>query len=282
MKSMRGVNRYMAVNKKTSPFIKWAGGKRWFISNYQYLLPKEFNRYIEPFLGGGAVFFYLQPQKAIISDINKELIITYKAIKKNWKIVLQYLQIHKENHCKDYYYEQRKLQYTDEYQIAARLIYLNRTCFNGIYRVNKDGKFNVPIGTNDSVIYDTDDFESVMKVLKSANIFNDDFVKTIGKSREGDFIFADPPYTVRHNTNGFLQYNEKIFSWSDQLRLAQSLNRAKNRGVKIVSTNANHPSVVELYEANNFEIIEVSRYSSISADPKNRKQYGEIIIRANI
>ena len=272
----------MKRNKKVGPFLKWPGGKRWMISKYSELIPNNFERYIEPFLGGGAVFFYLNPSKAILSDINSELITSYKAIKNDWKQVLFHLQVHKDKHSKDYYYNLREQNFTNEFQIAARLIYLNRTCFNGMYRVNRNGGFNVPIGTSNSVIYDTDDFESVMKTLKNTKLIENDFAKTIVKSRAGDFVFADPPYTVSHNANGFVSYNERIFSWADQIRLAKSLDKAKKRGVKIVATNANHPSVVELYKKNEFEIIEVSRYSSISANPEKRKQYGEIIIRANI
>lgn len=268
--------------KKVTPFVKWAGGKRWLISNYTDVFPKEYNKYIEPFLGGGAVYFYLNPTKAILSDINKELIITYNALKKDYLKVIKYLELHNTRHSKEYYYIIREQEYVDEYRIAARLIYLNRTCFNGIYRVNKSGKFNVPIGSNNEVLYEKDNFEDIMKRLKKAQIFNDDFGKTIGKAREGDLIFADPPYTVRHNSNGFIQYNEKIFSWDDQLRLLKSLSKAKDRGVKIIATNANHQSIVNLYIEQGFKIKEVSRYSSISASSKDRKQYGEIIILANV
>ncbi|AOT68329.1 DNA adenine methylase [Geosporobacter ferrireducens] len=272
----------MSIAKKVAPFIKWPGGKRWFVQAHLDIIPQQYNRYIEPFLGGGAVFFGIQPLKAILSDTNKELAITYNAIKKDYKRVLSYLQFHKQYHSEEYYYQVRDMLLDDEFEIAARLIYLNRTCFNGIYRVNKEGKFNVPIGTSSSVIYDTDDFQAIAQALKHANIFNDDFAKTIGKAREGDLIFADPPYTVRHNNNGFIQYNEKLFSWKDQIRLTKCLKRAKDRGVKIIATNANHPSVVDLYRQLEFEIEEITRYSSISANPENRKQYGEIIITANI
>ncbi|WNY25468.1 Dam family site-specific DNA-(adenine-N6)-methyltransferase [Methanolapillus millepedarum] len=270
------------------PFIKWAGGKRWFVNNHSNLFPQQYNRYIEPFLGGGAVFFYLKPEKAILSDINSELIVTYGALQKDWEAVVKILKKHKKLHSNKYYYKIRSHnpfdngQKYDEFQIAARFIYLNRTCFNGIYRVNSEGKFNVPIGTSSSIMYDTDDFECVSKILESARLFDDNFTKTISKSRNNDFIFADPPYTVSHNNNGFLQYNEKIFSWEDQIKLSESLARAKDRGVKIISTNANHPAVLDLYLKNDFKVDKVSRYSSISANPRNRRQYGEIIVQANL
>ena len=277
-------------HEKVNPFIKWAGGKRWLVNSHPDIFPQKYNKYIEPFLGGGAVFFHIQPKKAILSDINLELITTYKALQTDWEMVIKLLQKHKKNHSQSYYYkirskipfEEYKNNKYEEQQIAARFIYLNRTCFNGIYRVNKTGTFNVPIGTKSSIIYEKDNFENVSKTLQSAEILHDDFVTTINRSRKKDFIFADPPYTVSHNNNGFLQYNEKIFSWNDQIKLADSLTEAKNRGVKIISTNANHSSIIKLYKNDGFRITKVSRYSSISANPDNRRQYGEIIIEANI
>lgn len=268
--------------KKVDPFIKWAGGKRWLIRNYSELLPREFNRYYEPFLGSGAVFFHLLPAKATLSDVNIDLIETYKSIRDDWKIVYDLLVEHDEKHSKDYYYEIRNSESSDRFIRSAQFIYLNRTCFNGIYRVSKSGKFNVPIGSRNSVLHNTDNFEIISEVLKNASFYTDDFKRTIGKSKEGDLLFADPPYTVSHNKNGFIQYNEKIFAWEDQVKLASSLKAAKLRGVKIVMTNANHQAVRDLYSTDGFEIIHVSRFSSISADPGKRKKYDEIVIRANI
>ncbi|MEY8755749.1 DNA adenine methylase [Peribacillus frigoritolerans] len=264
------------------PFLKWAGGKRWLVKRHKDLFPDHFNVYYEPFLGAGSVYFYLNPTRAVLADINEELITAYSAIRDNWRGLQDLLVLHQENHDKEYYYFMRDESPIDPTEKAARFIYLNRTCFNGIYRVNLQGRFNVPIGTKEKVILDTDDFRSVSELLLRAELITCDFEHVINASNTSDFVFADPPYTVRHNQNGFIKYNENLFSWNDQVRLADSLWRAKNRGVKIMSTNANHLSVRELYEERNFNIQSISRYSSISASPEKRNQYEEIIIRANI
>ena len=149
----------MSIDKKllkTKPFLKWAGGKRWFVTNHSDLLPQSFNRYIEPFLGSGAVFFHLQPQNALLGDSNKELVDTYRAIKSEWKLVYRYLRAHHTKHSKEYYYQIRKSRPISSASKAARFIYLNRTCWNGLYRVNLSGVFNVPIGTKSTVVFADD------------------------------------------------------------------------------------------------------------------------------
>ena len=270
------------MNKKTvTPFLKWPGGKRWLIAAYSELLPKKFDRYIEPFLGSGSVFFHFQPQHALLGDINEELIETYQGIKENWEALRQLLQLHQEKHNSDYYYQMRESTPQTSIERAARFIYLNRTCFNGIYRVNFRGKFNVPKGGRDSFLLASDDFEGVSKALANTEIRKSDFEDLINEAKSNDFVFADPPYTVTHNKNGFIKYNEKLFSWKDQRRLADALNRARDRGVKIVSTNANHDQIQELYRERNFHLTTVSRFSSISADPQKRKQFEELIITTN-
>ena len=162
---------------------------------------------------------------------------------------------------------------------AARFLYLNRTCFNGIYRVNRAGKFNVPYGNKSTIIYENESFSSLSKVLSNSILTVNDFEKTIDLAKKDDFLFVDPPYTVAHNNNGFIEYNEKIFSWDDQIRLFNKLKEAKDRGVKILLTNANHSSIRELYE-NDFELVEVSRYSSVSGLAQHRKKYSELIIKS--
>lgn len=265
---------------KVDPFLRWVGGKRWFVKHFSDFLPNKYNRYIEPFLGSGSVYFHLQPKHAILGDINEELIITYIAIRDNWKLVEEKLIGHKKKHDDDenYYYEIRKSKPINPFNRAARFIYLNRTCFNGIYRVNKKGEFNVPKGTRDSVIFDTDDFESVSNVLSTAEIYAIDFETLIDQSGSDDLVFADPPYTVRHNQNGFIKYNEKLFSWNDQIRLANVLERAAKRGSKIISTNANHELIRDLYLEKGFRIETISRYSSISANPSKRNSFEEVVI----
>jgi len=259
------------------PFLKWAGGKRWLVHKHDQIFPKKYNRYIEPFLGGGSVFFHLQPKKSLLGDSNKHLIITYKAIKKDHKKLVKLLSHHNKKHSDDYYYKIRSEKYEDIIKQAAQFIYLNRTCFNGIYRVNQFGEFNVPRGSKDAVFLETDDFEALSKMLQRATLLSCDFEELIDKADEGDLIFADPPYTVRHNLNGFIKYNEKLFSWSDQIRLSKALKRARKRGAQIICTNANHESVRDLYSGKFFTLETVSRYSSIAAATDSRNQYEELL-----
>lgn len=258
------------------PFLKWAGGKRWLASSYSDLLPTSYNRYYEAFLGGGAVFFSMQPKLATLSDINEELIECYSVLRDDWQNVVERLHYHQLHHSKDHYYIVRNSKPRSLTNRAARFIYLNRTCWNGLYRVNLKGEFNVPVGTKTNVLMESDNFEDLSALLRNAELLVADFENVIDKASDGDFIFADPPYTVRHNHNGFVKYNEKIFRWEDQIRLRDCLVRAKKRGCLVLLTNANHPSVIELYE-NDFQLFSLSRSSVIAADSNNRGLYEELV-----
>lgn len=260
------------------PFLKWAGGKRWFVQKHANLFPKAYGRYIEPFLGGGAVYFHLQPHQAILGDLNPDLIAAYQSIKENCQSLLRSLQYHARAHSDEHYYEVRGRHPKDTVPRGSRMIYLNRTCFNGIFRVNQSGEFNVPRGSKDAVLYESDSFDEISRLLKRAEIRLSDFEAVIDEARAGDLIFADPPYTVRHNLNGFIKYNEKLFSWQDQERLAAALVRARDRGAHVIATNANHASVRELYRECGFHLQSTSRFSPISAASDSRKQFEELII----
>ncbi len=230
------------------PFLKWAGGKRWLASSADFPDFKGCHRYIEPFLGGGAVFFSLKPDVAILSDLNGDLIDVYTVIKDSPDDLRSAMLIHQENHSRQYYYQVRANVPEDKLLRAARFLYLNRTCWNGLYRVNLKGEFNVPIGTKNTVLYEKEDFSKIAQILCKAKILHSDFEETIGMAQYGDFLFIDPPYTVRHNVNGFVKYNEKIFSWADQVRLRDAVAGAIRRGVRVALTNADHPSIWDLYE----------------------------------
>lgn len=261
-----------------SPFLKWAGGKRWLVADYADLFPKTFNRYIEPFLGSGAVFFHMLPKKAILGDSNAELMNSYSALKRDWRLVHRYLLDHNRNHCQDYYYRVRNAVYRSSATRAARLIYLNRTCWNGLYRVNRNSVFNVPIGTRSSVVLPEDDFGQVAQVLRNATLHASDFEPLVNEAKDGDLLFVDPPYTAQHNNNGFIKYNEKLFSWSDQVRLFSALVSAKGRGVKIVATNACSRCIAKLY-SDTFLTTRVRRRSSISSKPNSRRMVEEYVFR---
>lgn len=264
-------------DRRVTPFLKWAGGKRWFCHNHLDLLPKVYNRYLEPFLGSGAVFFRMRPDFSILGDKNVDLIDTYNAIKRDpdsvWSLILD----HNAEHSKEYYYHQRSLSGGDDTVRAARFIYLNRSCWNGLYRVNLLGQFNVPIGTKTSVLLPTDDFRGVSDALQASDIVSGDFEAVIDRAEDEDFVFVDPPYTVKHNNNGFVKYNESIFSWDDQVRLRNSIVRAVNRGASCIVTNAHHPSIHELYEGVG-EIRIAQRSSVISASSNFRGKAEEVVI----
>lgn len=263
------------------PFLKWAGGKRWLIAKHDELFQSDFKKYYEPFLGSGAIFFHLQPGEAVLADVNGELIDTYLAIKNDWERVYGHLVVHHKNHSKDYYYKIRQQKTRNDYTKAARLIYLNRTCWNGLYRVNLKGIFNVPIGTKNNVISIEDSYADIACLLKNTSLLHCDFERVIDRAEADDFLFVDPPYTVKHNYNGFVKYNENLFAWDDQIRLRDALVRASLRGVKFLMTNACHTSVKELYEEH-FEMITAERSSVISGSRNGRGRYEELLIHCGI
>ncbi len=262
------------------PFLKWAGGKRWLIDRYGKHFPDSFDRYFEPFLGGAAVFFSLQPLTAYLSDANRDLIDTYRAIKQDWRSVVKHLREHSNRHSKAHYYEIRDTQPRNLSRRAARFVYLNRTCWNGLYRVNSDGHFNVPIGTKMSVTHKTDDFSAISKVLKNAHLLCADFERALADVDENDFVFIDPPYTVKHGANGFLKYNEKIFSWNDQERLRNQIEILVDRRAKVLVSQADHKSIKNLYRGIGKQ-FRVERHSGISGDVSGRSNVNELLIRIN-
>lgn len=266
-------------NKPIEPFLRWAGGKRWLIKIDTPIAPSSFNKYLEPFLGSAAVFFSMpQISSFILSDINSDLVNCYEAIRNNFLAVEKHLHVHHVNHSKDYYYQVRDSQPREPSKKAARFLYLNRTCFNGLYRVNRQGRFNVPIGTKSNVLLDNDNFSEISARLNQGILLNQDFEVTLSMAGKGDFVFIDPPYTVNHNLNGFIEYNEKIFRWEDQIRLKNSIVSALNRGAMITVTNADHQSIRELYaDVCNFQKLE--RNSVIAGKISHRKITSEILMR---
>lgn len=229
------------------PPLKWAGGKRWLVRRFPNLFSLKFDRYIEPFVGSGAVYFHLSPGAAILADKNTELMNLYSSLKADPTGLLGLMRVHAEKHSKSHYYEVRASQPTTRLERAARFLYLNRTCWNGLYRENRKGEFNVPIGTKNSVLFADETFELVAKLLSGAELSSGDFSGVLEVAGAGDLVFVDPPYTVSHNNNGFIKYNEQIFSWADQERLSACISRAADRGANIIITNALHNSVLDLY-----------------------------------
>lgn len=257
--------------------MKWPGGKQWLCAKFPYLFPENYGTYYEPFLGGGAVFFFLQHKKAVLTDLNQELITLYSVMKEQPSDLSRRLKEHEENHCKDYYYQVRKQTVTDRVDIAARMLYLNRSCFNGLYRVNHLGQFNVPIGSREVFTNDIDSFEEYSHQLEHAELKACDFAETIQRAGKNDFIFADPPYIAQKQEN-FIKYNNRLFRWEDQIRLRNELEAAKQRGAIILCTNVDSEQIAELYKESGFSVIKLERNSLIAADKNKRAKIKEMVI----
>lgn len=257
------------------PFIKWAGGKRWLLNDPSFGLPEYSGRYIEPFLGGGALFFHLAPRDAILSDVNEKLIATCKSIRDDLRLVQASLAEFQERHSKEFYYEERSREHSSSHVRAAQFLYLNRTCFNGLYRENLKGQFNVPLGTKTQVSLLDDNFELESKILSRAELRAGDFEAIVAEPTECALVFLDRPYTTAHNFNGFVKYNQKIFTW-DEKTLMEAIRDAVQRGARVVLTNADHRSVRELYVKLGVPTV-VSRPSVTSGSVYSRRATTEAL-----
>lgn len=262
------------------PFLRWAGGKTWFTKHIEDYIPNNFNDYYEPFIGGGAVFFYLKSKgiiknKAYLSDSNADLINTYKVLKKNPNELFKILKTHIDS--EDNYYKMREIQYENPIEKAAQFLFLNKTSFNGIYRVNKQGKYNVPYGKrNLKELYDFDHLKAISKSFKKTYFSVSDFKERCKSAKSNDFVFIDPPYTVAHENNGFVQYNQSIFSWKNQLQLAKITSEFEEKEVNFIVTNAYHDSIKEIYTSGTK--TQLFRASTIGGKGATRAKYKEIII----
>jgi DNA adenine methylase len=249
------------------PLIKWAGGKRRLIHHIREFIPTQFSRYFEPFFGGGALFFSLAPPTATLNDANGELIQMYVQVRDNPDNLLRCLR-RMPNSEKDYY-RIRSLKPRTGVAKAARLIYLCTLSFNGIYRQNLNGEFNVPYGHKvhlnpcDELV-----MERTSKALQGKLLVAGDFEQAVSNARKDDFIYFDPPYTVAHGNNGFVKYNAKIFSWADQKRLACAATRLKRSGCNVIVSNADHSSIRALYP--DFKIRVIERHSVMAASREFR------------
>jgi DNA adenine methylase len=260
------------------PFIKWPGGKRWVADRVAELI--RFNlsgTYFEPFLGGGAVFFALRPKRAVLADINDELIAMYRAVRDDPEAVIS--AVRRLRVSANVYYRIRAAKPSEAVAGAARFLYLNKTAFSGIYRLNLKGEFNVPYGGGErtpEMLWKTDVLRYASKALRQVHLKVGDFEPVIDSADEGDVVYCDPTYTVAHDNNGFVRYNERNFSWSDQERLARCALRAVGRGVTVVVSNAHHTSIKKLYRGANFETL--SRVSRVTPHPDLRRTIQEFLI----
>lgn len=271
-------------NKIVKPFLRWAGGKTWFTKHIENYIPKDFNDYYEPFVGGGSVFFYLKSKgfiknKAYLSDSNSDLINTYKILKNYSNDLFEILKTHIDS--EDEYYRMRSTGFTDKIEKAAKFIYLNKTSFNGIYRVNRNGEYNVPYGRrNLNILYDFEHLKDISIALKNTYLSTLDFKQRCKLIKKNDFVFIDPPYTVAHEDNGFIQYNQSIFSWNNQLQLSKLTDELNEKEVHFLVTNAYHDCIKEIYKVGTQE--KLSRASTIGGIGAKRTQYKEIIITNNV
>lgn len=237
----------MADQARAAPFLRWPGGKRRLAAEIVARFPATYRRYFEPFVGSGAVFFQAKPDQAVLSDINPELMNAYRVVRDRVEEVIAWLS--EQRQSKTAYYAIRRLKPQYDVDRAGRFIYLNRTAFNGIWRVNRRGEYNVPYGYRPRKdLVDAEGLRNASEALARAEFRDIGFERVLKDAKAGDLVYADPPFSVAHENNGFRKYNEVLFSWEDQTRLAETLAELANKGVSVVVSNAHHQSVRKLYE----------------------------------
>lgn len=273
-------------NKLVAPFLKWVGGKRQIMPSIVDLLPKNIKNlsYIEPFIGGGAVFFHLEPKDAIINDFNKELMNVYTVIKNNLNELIIDLKKHYNN--ADYFYQIRSLDRTEQFknltdvQRASRVIFLNKTCFNGLYRVNNAGEFNAPFGRykNPNIVNEPT-LKAVSKYLNSNNIIikSDDYADALAEVNENCFVYLDPPYHPISGTSNFTGYIQGGWDMFDQVRLRETCDQLNAKGVKFLLSNSSASFIQDQYK--NYNITTVKAKRAINSNGAKRGEVSELLIR---
>jgi DNA adenine methylase len=262
------------LNDLAKPFLRWAGGKTWLLKHLKDQ-KLEYSNYHEPFLGGAAIYLFLRPpRKSYLSDLNPELVHTYCALQGDVEKVIRELK--KFNNTESDYYKIRQTNFRNDFRRAAKFIFLNQASFNGIYRVNLAGKYNVPYGFRNVPIFNAENLIQISNQLKKARIFSDDFTVVSKNVKENDLVFLDPPYTVTHNNNGFVKYNQKLFSLADQYRLSDLIDDIKAKKAFYILTNAAHKKIEEIFEKGD-EKIALSRASLIGGLHATRGQFEELL-----
>ena len=267
------------------PFTKWTGGKRQLLGELRSYMPETYGRYFEPFVGGGALFFDLAPEKAVINDFNEELINAYRQIKNNPAELINLLIKHKENNSKDYYLELRsadrdgRISRMTGVERAARILYMLRVDFNGLYRVNSKNQFNVPYGRyKNPKIVDVDLLYQISEYLNEndVEILQTDFAEAVKDAQTGDFVYFDPPYIPLNETSSFTSYTHEGFSYEEQVRLRDTFKELTERGVYAMLSNSSSPLVEELYKDFNIYFVEAQRTNG--AKSSSRGKISEIIV----
>jgi len=266
--------KFKFLNDIAKPFLRWAGGKTWLLKHLADL-QLDYANYHEPFLGGAAVFLYLRPKRSIfLSDLNSELVHTYMAIKDDVSKVI--IELKKFQNTETEYYRIRQANFTNDYRRAAKFVFLNQTSFNGIYRVNLKGQYNVPYGFRNVPIYDPENLLEISAILKKAKLYAGDFSSVSKHLKENDLVFLDPPYTVTHNNNGFVKYNQKLFSLDDQYRLSNLIDDIKLKKAYYILTNAAHNKIEEIFEKGDTK-VQLTRASLIGGTNAKRGQFAELL-----
>lgn len=274
----------MAKNKLVVPFLKWVGGKRQLLSSINQHIPNKISTYYEPFIGGGAIFFHNQPKKAIINDLNSELINVYKVIRDSPNELIEDLKTHKNE--ANYFYEIRALDRSPEYsdlsniKKASRIIFLNKTCYNGLYRVNNSGEFNSPFGRykNPNIVNEVT-IKAVSNYLNNnkIEILNSDYEEVLKNIRKGAFVYFDPPYHPLSKSSNFTGYNQGGFSMYDQIRLRDVCNKLNEKGIKFLLSNSDAPLIKEIYKDYDITLVKATR--SINSNAKKRGEINEVLIK---
>lgn len=281
---MKVERKRLSKNKLIRPVIKWVGGKRQIIKQIAPYIPPTFSTYYEPFLGGGAVLLALQPKKAVVNDINSELMNLYVVIKDNVEDLITDLKKHKNE--ADYFYQIRELdRQKDKYQNltpiqrASRIIYLNKTCYNGLFRVNKTGEFNTPFGhyKNPNIVNGAT-LRAVSDYFNTAEIdfFCGDFAESLQKVKKDDFVYLDPPYDPLSDTANFTGYSRGGFGQIEQIRLKELCDRLNEKKVKFLLSNSATDFIKELYQEYRIEVVQASRLINSKAD--KRGEINELLI----
>ena len=267
----RSESRLKFMDRQATPFVKWVGGKRSILQEIKKHFPSQFNNYYEPFVGGGAIFFDLGHKNSFISDLNLELITTYLVIKKEVTGLIELLKKHKENHCEEYFYKLRSNHtLKDSVEVAARFIYLNKTCYNGLYRVNKKNEFNSPFGKyKNPNIVDEVNLMLCHQYLKNANIKFQDFNEI--NPKKGDLVYFDPPYQ-----NTFLGYNANAFDESKQIELRCFCDELEKKNIKFVLSNSDTSFIREQYKS--YNIFEITAPRFVNCKANNRTGHKELLI----
>ena len=271
------------------PFVKWAGGKRQLIPILNENLPKTFGTYYEPFIGGGALLFHMlterDGQKCSISDLNSDLVLAYTTIRDRIDDLISSLKSHEKNYHKDsksYYYSVRESNPRSEIEKTSRLLFLNRTCFNGLYRVNSKGKFNVPLGryTNPNIVNE-ENLRSVSAILQSSKVSIKcrDFEAVLRDAKRGDLVYFDPPYQPVSDTANFTSYTNKDFTDKDLERLADLCNKLDSKGCKVLLSNSDSKQVSDMFSTKYWKVNKIQANRSINSNSKKRTGHFELLIK---